>query len=621
MKRFLLFLIFTNVIINFSFSQAEWTGAGDGYSWDDPFNWLDEYVPVTGDDIFIDGGLPNYIGEAETYGTLELTNGSNLLIQGDLYLSGDIIIDATSVLSADVYHLNDMAKVFASNYVITGDIDILFSGYVPQIGNAFQIINASLGGCGLATTDLVEEGQATGFNVLLGVQCQNDGVVHTVIDINYTTAKAWDGEGGDNQWTNAANWDPNGVPAVDDVVIINLPGVGGIVNTQGAGITQADQILIGDNNTLVINSDLRMFSVIQMSDAASIIWNAGELTKSDPNVTSAIINYGTITLDSPGLKSIDDNFEIWNYGVIDHNQGNLNINNGFITNYSNSQYNINGDNINIAYTSGTNHSLENYGLSTISKTSGSGISSINLSNFLNYANVLSQSGVLSFGEDLNSEFGTIGGAGATQFPSGYIYDGVLSPGNSPGTLTFVGDLETSTSAIFNIEIDGPNAATEYDQIIVTNNAVLNGDIQIMLGYLPANDASFEIVSAGALTSCNFPPQITANFNGMDYTFNVVCQNNSLYLNGPGAVLSTSEIGSSEITLYPNPVLDELNIESKSSQKGSWQLLNAFGQSVLKGKLKGLETKIFTKELMSGMYILQIKDGNDLNSLVKKIIKI
>ncbi|APY07848.1 hypothetical protein BWZ20_05845 [Winogradskyella sp. J14-2] len=606
---------------NFSWSQAEWTGAGDGYSWDDPYNWLDEYVPTTGDDIYIDGGSPNYISEPETYGTLELANGSNLLIQGDLYLSGDIIIDATSVLSADVYHLNDMSKIFASSYVITGDIDILFSGYVPQIGNAFQIINASLGGCGLATTDLVEEGQATGFNVLLGVQCQNDGVVHTVIDINYTTAIAWDGEGGDNQWTNAANWDPNGVPAIDDVVIINLPGSGGIVNTQGAGITQANQILIGDNNTLIINSDLRMFSVIQMSDAASIIWNAGELSKSNPSVTSAIINYGTIILDSPGLKSIDDNFEIWNYSVIDHNQGNLNINNGNIINYNDSEYNINGDNINIAYTLGTNHSLENYGASTISKTSGSGTSSINLSNFLNYANVRSQSGVLSFGEDLNSEFGSVGGAGATQFPSGYIYDGVLSPGNSPGVLIFVGDLETSTSAIFNIEIDGPNAGTEYDQIIVTNNADLNGDIQITLGYLPANDASFEIVSAGTLTSCSFPQQITANFNGMDYTFNVVCQNNSLYLNGPGAVLSTSNINISEVILYPNPVLDAFNIELKFPYFGNWQLHNTFGQHVLEGKLNGLKTKVSTKELESGIYLLQITDDNHRNSLVKKIIKI
>ncbi len=30
--------------------------------------------------------------------------------------------------------------------------------------------------------------------------------------------KTWDGEGGDVNWFNAMNWDPNGAPSLSDVV-------------------------------------------------------------------------------------------------------------------------------------------------------------------------------------------------------------------------------------------------------------------------------------------------------------------------------------------------------------------------------------------------------------------
>lgn len=616
MKRILFFLPLFFIAF-FANAQAEWTGGGDGQSWDDPNNWMDGYVPQDGDDIFIDGGTPNYFSEPYTYGSLELTNGTNLLIAGDLFLNGDLTIDPTSTLSVDLTSLTNFAKIIlGGNYFFNGDADLIFSTYVPQINNSFQIIQGSFGSCGTATTDVVPDSQTSGFEVFLGVQCQANGVLYTVTDINYTTAKSWDGEGADNFWYTAANWDPNGVPTANDNVVINLPS-GGVVNTNGAGTTSARIIMVGDNNTLIVNGDLSMFSVIHVNDTGEIIWNGGEISKTDPNVTSAIINYGAININSSNLKEIDGNFEIWNFNTINHNAGNLNINNGTIDNYHPSTYNINSDNITIGYTSGTNHSFRNF--STVAKTTGNGISSINLSNFTNFGSVISQMGTIAFGEDLNSTSGNLGGSGGFDFPSSYVYEGDISPGSSPGTLNMVNNFTTGENATFKIEIDGTSPGTEYDQILVANNATLDGDIEVTLGYLPANDASFQIVTAGNLVSCDFPAQVSTSFGGTPYTFDVVCQNNILYLNGPGVTLSQEENELTEILFYPNPVKYKLRVEHSVISKGSWQLTNQIGQEIKKGDFQSKSFDILVEGLPAGLYFLSVEDTLLKRSTIRKII--
>lgn len=615
MKRFLFFstLLLLTLVTH---AQVEWTGEGDGFSWEDTNNWLDGNVPQAGDDIIIDGGGPNYFYTDFIYGSLELTNGTNLLIAGDMFLSGDLIVDETSVLSIDLTSLTNFAKInLGGNYFFNGETDLLFSTYVPQINDSFLVLEGSFGSCGTPTTDLVPDSQTSGFEVALGVQCQANGLLLTVTGINYTTAKSWDGEGADNFWYTAANWDPNGVPTADDNVVINLPS-GGTVVTNGAGTTSANIIMVGDSNTLVVNGDLSMFSVIHVNDTGEIQWNAGEISKRDPGVTSSIINYGEINLNSGGLKEIDGNFEIWNFNTINHNSGDLHINNGVVDNYFPANYNINADNITIGYASGNNHVFRNF--STLRKTSGSGVSSINLSAFSNSGNVISQMGTISFGENLDSEFGNLGGDGGFGMPNGYVYNGDISPGSSPGNLTISGDFTTSAQADFIIEIDGPTGP-EYDKIIVTGEAVLDGDIEVSLGYLPANDAIFQILTAGTLTSCNFPAQITESFGGMPYTFDVVCTSNSLYLKGPGATLSFETNHIEELTLYPNPVQDVLHVKSPTISKGHWQLINHLGQVVKENIYQSNAFKVSLNGLNSGIYFFKLEDYNLKSTLTKKIV--
>ncbi len=621
MKRILFFITLFCVTIALNAQvYTEWVGLGDGYNWDDPYNWDREGVsetPQYGDSVVIEAEAVIYSGGGgESFESVELYGGANLLIQSDLYVI-DFYMDDLSILSVELRSLSDYPKVLCDGYyIVEGDIELIFSNYVPQIGNTYQVIQGMEDTCFIPTVAFVPDIQAAGFEVTLAVQCQFDGILHTVTGINYTTAKYWTGAGDGFSWSDAANWNNNQLPDASSKVIINLSS-GAFVSSTASSVYS---ISIGEGNTLSLTGvSLSVYSNIYNNDSGTIIWNGGIITRANSGVQAFIQNYGTINLNTPALKTLEGGFMIFNEGVINHNQGNLNINTGRIDNYFESIYNINADNIEIGYTVGTDHTLRFFYGSFLKKTAGNGISSINLTNFLasGFSNIISEQGTLAFGENI-SNTGILSGNGAFQMPSTYIEVGSIAPGASPGTLTFVGDLTTGTTANFNIEIDGPTAGVQYDQVIVTNAATLEGNINVTLGYAPANNASFEILKAATLNSCNFPSQIIVNYLGTDYTFDVVCNGTSLFLNSPG-VLNVDNNEIVGVVVYPNPVSEHLYINTKNNLEGSWSLFNQLGQLVLSGKIENDTTKIVLDTLNEGLYIVKINDDNSDKMLIRKII--
>ena len=648
MKRILFFtmcLVFTFTTLNAQdYNQVIFTGEGGSDAWEDPENWRRggdpsfPDIPQPGDDILIDGFYVYFNGLGsvplnQEYGSLELRNGAHLFTQGNFNLSDNFIVDVSSVFEVIVQDIDVFFKVNCSFFSFVGKLDINFQRYAPQIGDSFQIIEGNHQACPAVQP---YDNFNFDFDTLLTAECGADGygLSINVLDINYTTSISWDGEGNDGNWSNPANWDPNGIPNANSRVIINKPGAGGYVRTSAAGVTQVENIILGNNNTLEVNGDLLIGKYVQISKGATFLWQGGKIYNDDINFNGGISSYGHIILDGPGTKTLDTNCRMITYfGDIDHNQGDLNINDGYVRVFNFNSYNINGDDINIGYTSGDRHELTIAVVSELKKTSGAGTSSIDLTTFVNYGDVISESGTLAINGDLQTgefeEFidgdlveyvGSYGGSGNIKFPGDFVLDGEIAPGSSPGILTVVGDFTTSTSATFEIEIDGPNAGTQYDQVSVTETADLEGEINVTLGYLPANDASFEIVTAVDLSSCNFPAQIITSYNGTPYTFNVVCFNNSLYLNGPGPVLSTTENILEELTLYPNPVSSVLNVKSNLITKGNWELINQLGQVVKASTFESNEIKINVNKIPTGLYLFKIEDDN-LNATVTKRIVI
>jgi uncharacterized repeat protein (TIGR01451 family) len=162
----------------------------------------------------------------------------------------------------------------------------------------------------------------------------------------------------------------------------------------------------------------------------------------------------------------------------------------------------------------TSLAVNNHG--HISKTS-EGESVLDATPFINYSALEIQSGSLNFpwsynqtsgstllaggnmnGASFDIQGGTLAGAGT--ITGNVINRGQLSPGASPGRLTIQGNYTQTASGVLVVEIGGPAAGTDFDQLQVTGTAVLNGplNLQPLSGYVPGANEVFPILTCASL---------------------------------------------------------------------------------------------------------------------------
>ena len=83
-------------------------------------------------------------------------------------------------------------------------------------------------------------------------------------------------------------------------------------------------------------------------------------------------------------------------------------------------------------------------------------------------------------------------------------------------------------------------------------------------------------------------------------------------------LLTSEIATTEITIYPNPATSELHIDGVKAQT-NYSLINVIGIIEQSGTLKPGNNSINIQSLPPGMYLLQLTD-NEGGKTMRKIVK-
>ncbi|MBN8684899.1 MAG: HYR domain-containing protein [Chitinophagales bacterium] len=111
--------------------------------------------------------------------------------------------------------------------------------------------------------------------------------------------RRWNGTVSDN-WNDAANWTPNGLPAPTDSVVIpflyqvNLPVIPAGTFSKMRNLTVRSQLTINAGATVEVEAPLNSTALFNLSD---------------------IVNRGTITVKS-GLRGITNREKIENYGVI-----------------------------------------------------------------------------------------------------------------------------------------------------------------------------------------------------------------------------------------------------------------------------------------------------------------
>ena len=152
----------------------------------------------------------------------------------------------------------------------------------------------------------------------------------------------------------------------------------------------------------------------------------------------------------------------------------------------------------------------------------------------------------------------------------------------------------------------------------TGNATQNVTTGATLASLvvsPTNVVWFA-TNANALANTSPLPMSTLLVSGTTYyAVNTVgtCRSTPLAVTAT-VTLAVQNLNKTVLNIYPNPVKDVLNIESKNEVQ-SVEIFNALGQKVLQSKQK----QINTSKLSAGVYMIQVKDSKN-QVTTKKFIK-
>jgi membrane-associated phospholipid phosphatase len=102
--------------------------------------------------------------------------------------------------------------------------------------------------------------------------------------------------------------------------------------------------------------------------------------------------------------------------------------------------------------------------------------------------------------------------------------GLVSPGGdgSPGKVTITGTYAQTSAGTLNIDVGGPAAGSQFDQLVVTGAATLDGTVNISLinGYAPAPGTTFQFLSYASHTG-SFATVVDTNIHdtvGFDLTY-------------------------------------------------------------------------------------------------------
>lgn len=91
--------------------------------------------------------------------------------------------------------------------------------------------------------------------------------------------------------------------------------------------------------------------------------------------------------------------------------------------------------------------------------------------------------------------GFLGGSGRINSSVTVTNDGTLSPGNSPGTMTFSSNLTLLNNSLLVLEIGGTNP-TDYDHLIVEGTLAKAGSVLVTnLGYIFVGGETFDFLDA------------------------------------------------------------------------------------------------------------------------------
>jgi sporulation protein YlmC with PRC-barrel domain len=604
MKRFLLLSILSIFCLTINAQNFLFTGNGDGITWHDPNNWNPQQVPGA---VFNQVTIPS---------GMTVTNGGTIVFNfGNIVGGGTIINNASFTFLGQGSASKSLNNIsFINNATILND--------VPGIGTVLTggaiITNTSTGtitfnGPGITSNSpndkLINDGGII-RNIHPGsLQLQ------VILENNNGTIIV---ENGDLYWATGANSDFNYLQdgtynvAQGSTLWLGDFTLGGTFTGQ---IDGAFGLVGTGNNIFKVTSTLT-----NNLSGNGLTFYFGGIIGGGTIINNTKFN---ITNDGGGLSKSINNIEIINNGEFNSVFSNNNTgwglsNDSQITNTPSGTMNIG---LGFLGNTGT-ESIQNNGTIIITNDVGIGVNLTN-NGLLNYG-----TSNLTFafsGVQINNTIdGTILGTGQLDlnFNTSFLNNGIVTSGPGANKVFIYNGFRQDANARLIIDINGNTPETDYDVIQADNGGAfdMNGTIVVNLGFAPALDDEFTVLfSVNRAVICGLPSNVSAVYQGMQYTFDVICGGNSVILKVSNIVLDIEEYNLSTTMVYPNPTHENFTIDlGKNYPNITVKLVNMLGQIVSTKNYisaKTIEQEINTS---AGLYFIKISTDAGASKTLKII---
>jgi hypothetical protein len=212
---------------------------------------------------------------------------------------------------------------------------------------------------------------------------------------------------------------------------------------------------------------------------------------------------------------------------------------------------------------------------------------------------------------------------------GFTNEGIVSPGDSVGTLTLETEYPTATTSSLNIEIGGSPSSEQYDKLEIIGTATLDGALNISLvnKFVPALGDTFNVLTYSSYTG-DFST-INGLNTGTGISFDTVFTSTALLL----VTIATSDVEENfnsvpeEFALaqnYPNPFNPTTTIKYQIPELSfvTLKIYDVLGDEIAtliseEKSIGSYEVEFNAASLTSGVYFYQLKAGSFVET--KKIV--
>ncbi len=480
--------------------------------------------------------------------------------------------------------------------------------------------------------------------------------------IAFSQSHTWTGNGGDNYWNNPDNWDVFSVPDGTSDVLISGNGIivdvsanneGGIIVIQEGARLIVNVALTSQQTLTLNNAQIEVIGTLHNNGATIVIeqgatlvvegtitngvsseieiTDGGELQFSDGMLEGGTIeNDGLIRINEAPFKDINDVTINNRSEILIEDSGTINMLG--ITTINNAH----GAEININSPGGL---IEDSGTATVNnegmvrRISNGGPGAFYMIFDMN------NSGIILLDEEqiflflvgsqnfTNNEDGFLLGTGSFDITANFVNNGFIYPGgfHSIGTLEFVNNFNFPPNAILEIDVLSPS---DHDMVNIFGSPTIEGNIQVYLMDELALEDEITVLTSSNNLSCNLPTEIYASTTNFSYTFDVICDNNSVVLKVSEIMelLGTDEfIKKLHFFVSPNPVSEEFsfNYPSEILQQNDTlqiELFSMLGQKIEVISVVSEITLFETSLLASGVYIAKLVSEKGVIGTTKIVIE-